>query len=310
MDIGEFEIISQISSQVTVPKGFTGIGDDCAIIPQESGMSTLISTDMLIEGTHFLFDSITAYQLGWKSLAVNLSDIAAMGGKPLSSFLSLGLNDKINSAWVSEFIRGYNDLSKIYNCPLLGGDTTKSNSQVCINVTILGTCVAGREIKRLGSKDGDLICVTGSLGDSAAGLKLILDSTQESYFTDKHYFPIPRVREGQILAETAGVHSMMDISDGIGSDLRHILKASNKSAIVDCKSIPISPQLKNLCKEKGWDALDFALNGGEDYELLFTMSADSNPSIPYYTIGQVVNDNNNDIIWQGTDKDYTGFRHF
>lgn len=308
MDIGEFEIISRIKSQVTVPKGITGIGDDCAILPQFSGNNTIVSTDMLIEGTHFLLDKITAFALGWKSSAVNISDIAAMGGRPIGCFLSLGLTAKISSEWIDEFIRGFNAVSD--SCPILGGDTTRSNTQLCINITVLGTCTKDSELKRCGAKTKDLICVTGPLGDSAAGIKLILDGQQDSYFTNKHYFPIPRVREGQILAQTQGVHSMMDISDGIGSDLRHILKASHKSAIIDCNAIPLSKQLKSLCAEKAWDALDFALNGGEDYELLFTMSPDTKPEISYYIIGQIVDDSDNIITWQGTDKDFTGYKHF
>ena len=271
--MGEFEFIDSIRKQFSVPEGFTGIGDDCAIIPRGDGLETLVTKDMLVEGVHFLLDRISAYDLGWKSAAVNISDIAAMGGTPVASFLSLALPSALiaDGLWLNEFISGYRDLSTHFSCPLLGGDTTSSPDGLCIDVTVLGSAPAGHSVKRSGALDGDLVCVSGYLGDSGAGLKLLLGSAPSApqacaeigdggsagvgdgeptgfddggsagaYLIGKHCRPVPRVEAGLALAGMPGVHSMMDISDGIASDLRHILRASGLSALVECASLPFS----------------------------------------------------------------------
>ena len=147
-ELGEFGLIDRIKSGVTAPEGMTGIGDDCAVIPQGDGIDLLVSTDMLVEGIHFILDDIKPYRLGWKSAAVNLSDIAAMGGLPVATFLSFALPDGLDSKWTDEFFKGYNDISGRYHCTLLGGDTTASSDKVCISVTILGKCVSGKALLR------------------------------------------------------------------------------------------------------------------------------------------------------------------
>ena len=180
--MGEFEFIDSIRKQFSVPEGFTGIGDDCAIIPRGDGLETLVTKDMLVEDVHFLLDRISAYDLGWKSAAVNISDIAAMGGTPVASFLSLALPSALiaDGLWLNEFIRGYRDLSIRFSCPLLGGDTTSSPDGLCIDVTVLGSAPAGHSVKRSGALDGDLVCVSGFIGDSGAGLKLLLGALRSS----------------------------------------------------------------------------------------------------------------------------------
>lgn len=310
---GEFGLIEEIKKGIEVPQGVLGIGDDCAVIPQQSGLETLVSTDMLVEGTHFLPDEISPYNLGWKSAAVNISDIAGMGGKCTGSFLSFALPKGVQVEWIEEFLRGYKDISAKYNCPLLGGDTTSSKGGLCISVTVLGASSEGKSVKRSGAKEGDLICVTGPLGDSACGLNIILNKIYRdedaSYLLDKHYLPIPKVEEGMALLQ-AGAHSMMDISDGIGSDLRHILNASEAGAEIDVASIPLSSQMKRKCAENGWDPLKLAISGGEDYELLFTIGADDQRrlNVEHYVIGKVVS--GRDILWRGSDTNYLGYRHF
>lgn len=268
---------------------------------------------MLVEGSHFLLSSISPYQLGWKSAAVNISDIAAMGGSPSASFLSLALPSKTSEDFISKFICGYNAVSSLFGCTLLGGDTTASPDRLCINVTVLGTCPSGKALRRDGAREGDLICVTGTLGDSAAGLKFVLDplaqSEHKDYLIERHYLPMPRVLEGLALSQTPGVHSMMDISDGVGSDLRHILKASGVGADVDCSTLPHSSELLQACSQNGWDPVELALSGGEDYELLFTASPDAQILIPHTVIG-VIN-NSQELRWSGGGScDYQGFRHF
>ncbi len=314
--LGEFGLIGYIKDcfgNIGETEGITGIGDDCAIIPQSTGLETLVSTDMLVEGSHFLISDITPFQLGWKSAAVNLSDIAAMGGKPVGTFLSFALPKDLNTDWIKGFIDGYRSISEKYGCPLLGGDTTSSPDRICINVTVLGQCAQGQSKKRCDAQTGDLVCVTGPLGDSGAGLQIILDGQKKNCpvsqaLIKKHYMPEPRVAEGLQLSMLEGVHAMMDISDGIGSDLRHILKASGKGARIDCTAIPLSEELKSYCAATGCDPLELAISAGEDYELLFTCNANAIIPIPYHVIGQITD--GRDIEWTGADKDYNGYHHF
>lgn len=343
--MGEFEFIDSIRKQFSVPEGFTGIGDDCAIIPRGDGLETLVTKDMLVEGVHFLLDRISAYDLGWKSAAVNISDIAAMGGTPVASFLSLALPSALiaDGPWLNEFIRGYRDLSTRFSCPLLGGDTTSSPDGLCIDVTVLGSAPAGHSVKRSGALDGDLVCVSGYLGDSGACLKLLLGAAPSApqacagvadgesagvadggsagaYLIGKHCRPVPRVEAGLALAGIPGVHSMMDISDGIASDLRHILRASGLSALVECASLPFSKELLAVSKLHDWDPLELALTSGEDYELLFTISPESLGQVEQalkvcgchcYIIGKCFSGAEpGHIEWSGTNRDFRGFRHF
>ena len=312
--LGEFGLIEQIKKNFSAPQGVTGIGDDCAIIPQRDGLDTLVSTDMLVEGSHFLMDDISPYQLGWKSAAVNISDIAGMGGQPTSTFLSFALPKGLSSEWIGEFVRGYREISDLFSTPLLGGDTTSSPDRLCINVTVLGQCPHGAARKRSDALEGDLICCTGYLGDSGGGLNVILKGAERDAdaleLIRRHYLPMPRVKEGLILSATPGVHAMMDISDGIGSDLRHILKASGKGAVIDTKSLPLSDELRRTCGRNGWDPVECATGGGEDYELLFTISpeAEKGLTIKHHVIGRITGGDT--LEWAGSDEDYMGFRHF
>ena len=315
--LGEFGLIDRIRKMTSVPDpSWVGIGDDCAVIPlsPETGgapaSDLLVSTDMLVEGTHFLMEDISPRQLGWKSAAVNISDIAAMGGKPIATFLSLALPKTLPEQWMQEFMEGYNGISEKYGAALLGGDTTCSPDRICINVTVLGTCPRGKAKLRSAARPGDLVCVTGTLGDSAAGLKLILGGQKGAAprLMDRHYTPTPRVEEGLALSCLPGVHAMMDISDGVGSDLRHILDESGVGARIDTGKLPISKELQALCSEKGWDPKELALSGGEDYELLFTMDPQETPDIPYTVIGEITA--NPTVTWEGGSRDYMGYKHF
>ncbi|NLZ19241.1 MAG: thiamine-phosphate kinase [Bacteroidales bacterium] len=313
-DLGEFGLIGQIRRRFPAPEGVTGIGDDCAVLPQKSGLESLVSTDMLVEGTHFLRDGISPYDLGWKSAAVNLSDIAAMGGKPMATFLSLALPADLSETWINAFLDGYAELSGRFDVPLLGGDTTASPDRICINVTVLGESPYGRSRLRSAAVVDDLICVTGPLGDSAAGLKAILTGLERdadaSTLIDRYCRPVPRVAEGQELRLNLGVHAMMDISDGIGSDLQHILDASEVSAQIDRSAIPLSLALKRVCARQGWDPLALAIGGGEDYELLFTCTrqAEMLICVPHFVIGKITKRSFSSSA--GPDWQVSGFDHF
>ncbi len=401
--IGEFDLIRRISAQFkndqrfarvpgdkgagsdavasggagreAVSSGVVGIGDDCAVMPQREGLDTLVTTDLLVEDRHFLLSDVSPEQLGWKSAAVNISDIAAMGGRPTAAFLSIALPASVSAEWVDKFIAGFRELSARFGVPLLGGDTSASPDKLFINVTVLGECPHGRALLRSGARPGDLICVTGPLGDSAAGLKLILErraageGAPEEILIRRHYLPMPRVEEGMALRDCPGVHAMMDISDGIASDLRHILEASSVlpssnlasfedgvpkndrlssnqasfedgttvlGAEIDLAALPLSPEMREVCAGRGWDAAELAVSGGEDYELLVTMAPEALEAARtalggrLYVIGRVLalppeqkeTPSETDlkkenecgpqpvIRWIGGDKDYKGFSHF
>ena len=307
-DLGEFGLIDRISAGFKVPEGIVGIGDDCSVLPQKEGHDTLVSADMLVDGTHFLLSDVTPRDLGWKSAAVNFSDIAACGGRATGSFLSIALPQNLSEEWMDEFIAGFREMSLEAGAPLLGGDTTSAD-RLCINVTVLGEVPSGRAKLRSAAKPGDLVCVTGPLGDSAAGLKLILEGLPRvGELIRRHYRPVPRLREGQALAALEEVHAMMDISDGIASDLGHILEASGKAAVIELENIPLSRELKTYCTQQGLDPLGLATGGGEDYELLFTLCPDADPGIAYTVIGRITDGRG--IEWKGSDRSYQGFRHF
>ena len=314
---GEFGFIDMIRQRFDVPVGMMGIGDDCAVIP--AGKSEFIySTDMLMERVHFLRDVASPEDIGWKSLAVNLSDIAAMGGTPAATFLSIALPKDVQGEWAERFIEGYAELSKRLNVPLLGGDTTSSLRDIAINVGVLGRVPPGKSVKRSGASVGHGIYVTGNLGDSAGGLQAILnnwDKTQEvESLIQSHIKPMPRIEEGQALMNTELIGAMMDISDGIASDLRHIMKASGVGAEVHLDRIPMSYNLKWACEKYGKNAYALAAGGGEDYELLFTapVGIEDLVDFPIYRIGEVVPGNS--LIWMENgcpvDFDIKGFSHF
>jgi thiamine-monophosphate kinase len=280
-DIGEFGFIERISDKfrhLLLPD-FIGIGDDCAVIPYNEKEDYVITTDLLIEDIHFLKNRITPGQLGYKSLAVNLSDIAAMGAEPVGSFLSIGIPAETEVEYLDAVMEGFHKLSQKYQVPLLGGDTTKSKKHLMINVGIVGKCRKGKALLRSMAQIDDIVCVTGYLGDSAGGLEVLLNDLPETkdnlQLILSHHLPEPHIKEGLWLAEQSGVHAMMDVSDGISSDLAHILKASGKSAVIELDRLPVSETLRKVAVAEGWDLDKLVTSGGEDYVLLLTVKDNS-----------------------------------
>lgn len=314
---GEFGFVDFIKERFPSPDGVCGIGDDCAVIPSPPG-ELLFSTDLLMEGVHFLREESSPEDIGWKSAAVNISDIAAMGGIPMATFLSIALPKDALGEWAERFMEGYSQISRLYDIPLLGGDTTSSLRDIAVNVGILGRCPTGIRAMRSSAKVGEFIYVTGPLGDSAGGLQAILNAMERSddvsVLIGKHKRPVPRVREGQILINSGKVSAMMDISDGIASDLRHILKASSVGAQVHLDRIPLSENLRRVCSRHGMDPYRLATGGGEDYELLFTASdgIEDHLDFPVYQIGEIVSGDS--LIWmadgRAVDFEIEGYNHF
>ena len=314
---GEFGFIDYINAVFSVPDGTVGIGDDCAVLPAGEG-ELLFSTDLLMEGVHFLRSESSPEDVGWKAAAVNLSDIAAMGGKPVATFLSIALPKDAQGEWAERFIEGYRQISSQYDVPLLGGDTTSSLRDIAVNVGILGRCQSGKRLMRSGAKVGETIYVTGPLGDSAAGLQAILKGIRRSEevksLIERHKRPLPRVDAGVILIQSGKVGAMMDISDGIASDMRHIMKASKVGAVIALDRLPLSSELISVCAEQGWDRYWLSTSGGEDFELLFTGpdGLENELDIKVYPVGKIVD--GNELTWtvegNAVDYDYMGYKHF
>jgi thiamine-monophosphate kinase len=277
-EIGEFGLIDRVAVlfQEDSRENGMGIGDDCAVLPYKKGKSLLITTDMLIENRHFRNEWIPPGDLGYKSLAVNISDISAMGGKPEYAFLSIGLNNEITVDWLDHFFADAHELAEKYNVNLMGGDTTKSPDGLVISYTLLGSMNSKKILFRSGAQPGDKIALIGKVGESGAGLELLIGQglkveTEFQPLVQSHNRPRLFVEEAQFLAESGGVHSMIDLSDGIQSDARHIANRSGVVLNIDIEKLPISTLLTEFCRVYSSSAVELALTSGEDYGLLFTL---------------------------------------
>jgi len=271
MACGEFDLIARYFDRFKSVRRDVqlGIGDDCALLTVPEKQLLAISTDTLVSGIHFLAD-IDPADLGYKALAVNLSDLAAMGADP--AWLSLALTlPEVNEEWLKAFSDSLFEQMNYYGMQLIGGDTTRG--PLSMTLTIHGHIPFGRALTRSGARIGDWIYVTGTLGDSAAGLAILQDRLQVSdraaqeYLLARHLRPHPRVLQGQALRDLAS--SAIDISDGLISDLRHVLNASECGARIELDELPLSQTLTSNTDED--QALRWALTGGEDYELCFTV---------------------------------------
>ncbi|MGC7590012.1 thiamine-phosphate kinase [Bisgaard Taxon 46] len=273
MSNGEFDIIQRYftASKRTPRKDvIVSIGDDCAITELKQNQRLVITTDTMVENTHFL-PTIRPADLAYKSVATNLSDLAAMGAEPAWVSLALTLPE-INEQWLSEFSESFFDILDHYNVDLIGGDTTKG--PLSITITAQGIIPKDKALCRHSAKVGDWVYVSGTLGDSAAGLALVLNgksavnSTQE-YLIQRHLRPTPRVLLGLELSVSSLANSAIDISDGFMADLGHILSRSQCGALIDISKLPLSEQLIEVVGREKAEIL--ALTGGEDYELCFTV---------------------------------------
>jgi thiamine-monophosphate kinase len=252
------------------------IGDDAAVLDVSAGLQVVVTTDLLIEGVHFRRDWSDPYSIGWKAAAVNLSDLAAMGADPTFTFVSLGLPPDETVESIERLYDGLGDCLGRYNSKLAGGDTNRTLAALMLNITQLGTVPSGLALKRIGAKVGDILLVTGTLGSSAAGLALLeLHGTARAEkicraLVQSHRRPQPRVVAARALRETGLVHCCMDLSDGLASDLPKLCAASGIGARVDISRLPLSDDLRTTAAELGRPIWEFALGGGEDYELLLS----------------------------------------
>lgn len=298
--LGEFGLIDRIRERIRhrSPGTVLGIGDDAAILSLEPGQELLATTDMLLEGVHFKREWGCFHALGRKALSVNVSDIAAMGGRPLHALLGLGIPATgVTLAEVEALLAGLEAEAETWGITLAGGDTCGSQSGLVLSVTLLGAAPAGRAVRRSGAHPGNALWVTGCLGGSAAGLLALemglrpgaawpphvlrpdwLGPEEEGAIQSAvraHLTPAPRLAAGQALAGCAT--AMIDLSDGLASDVGHLCRESRVGAQLLARLLPIHPGATAMGRWTGQDALDLALRGGEDYELLFASETDPSP---------------------------------
>lgn len=269
----EFAFIDKISSREGIPESvIEGIGDDAAIIRPTSGLDTVVCKDTMVEGVHFKRETMTPFHIGHKALAANISDIAAMGGIPKFYLVSIAIPSNWEEDELLEIYRGMSQLAGKYGVTLIGGDTVSIDGPLVVTVTVLGEIEQGKAMKRKFAKPGDLVFITGNVGDSAAGLHILLsDNTSTNKFhtlIKRHQMPIPQVEAGRILNCMNRV-SANDISDGVASEAMEIAKASKVDILIEEECIPISNEIRSFGKEQ---AIEWALYGGEDYELIGTVS--------------------------------------
>jgi len=254
---GEFELINWIRQRTPADsRVLVGPGDDCAVL-RPGAVPWLVTTDMLLDGSHFVLAEVNPERVGRKTMAVNLSDIAAMAGRPLAAVVSLGLPRQCGPALPEALFSGMRQLCDAFDTALVGGDTNSWTGPLCLSVTLLGEVTGGRPVLRSGARPGDWLLVTGALGGSILG---------------KHLDFTPRVREAQLLHSQVDLHAMMDISDGLSADLQHICAESGCGAILRAASIPISPAALSMMDSLS--PLEHALGDGEDFELLIAVSPD------------------------------------
>ena len=260
---GEFKLIERVTRE---GGAVVGVGDDAAVLEFDIEKYQLITCDMLCEGDHFRRNWSTPKQIGMKCMEVNVSDIAAMGGEPTYAVVSISLTDDVTVEFMDGLYEGMYSVADKYGFGIIGGDTTHSKT-LTINVTMLGFVAKKNLCMRNGAEVGDLICVTGDLGGSMAGLQLKLNGVDG--FLQNHLEPKSRLMESKKIREYA--KSMIDVSDGLASEVNHICKQSNVGAIIFGEKVPLSKNTIETAKKLGENPLEYALNGGEDFELIFTV---------------------------------------
>jgi thiamine-monophosphate kinase len=292
----EFDFIDSLRQRVTLKSEslINGIGDDAAVFRSTAGKETVITADLLVEDVDFRRTTTPPYLLGHKALAVSLSDIAAMGARPLWSLISIGVPEDV---WQTNFVErlydGLLDLANRYGVQLIGGDTSRTNDNIVIDSIVVGECVAGNAVMRSGARAGDQIFVTGSLGAAAAGLRLSErgahlaeqnpadeDSQKLDHILLRQLRPEARVGWGIVLGQERLATAMIDLSDGLSSDLDRLCTASGVGALIDSSSLPVDSYVTELCGRRALDPLQLALHGGEDFELLFTVKPGDVTKLP------------------------------
>jgi thiamine-monophosphate kinase len=317
--VSEFEFIEGIKSKY----GAGHIGDDCAVLPKDAETDLLVTADLLVEDIDFRLEWTTPELLGHKALAVSLSDVAAMGGTPKWAMLSVGVPGPVwKSDFLDRFYKGWFELAGQFSVELIGGDVSRSPDRLVIDSIVGGEVPKGMAVLRSGASPGDHIFITGTIGGSAGGLKLLekglalppKSEMDPSHLLARHFKPQPQVYSAKLLNHLDIATSMIDVSDGLSSDLQHICRASHVGAVIYADRLPIDPDLERHFPAA--ECITLALDGGEDFELLFTVSKKNISRIdpgPFRHIGEVTaNDGIIELISDGQTAilPQKGYRHF
>jgi thiamine-monophosphate kinase len=285
----EFGLIRLLQAQVARPdpQVIRGIGDDTAILKTPSAEWTLITTDLLAEGVHFDPATSSFEDIGYRAAVANLSDIAAMGGRPRFMLVAIAIPSTCSTKQIQQLYRGMMQAVRPYRVCLVGGDTSSSRRGLFLSITLTGTVKSGQALLRNGARVGDRLYVTGTLGDSRAGLGLLAAGRRRAseglrpalarFLLARHHRPSARIAEGQWLVKQGLAGAAIDLSDGLSGDLRHLCEESAVGAEVVEASLPLSPACRAYAVARGLDPRHIALQGGEDYELLFTVPRDQQP---------------------------------
>jgi thiamine-monophosphate kinase len=279
-DIGEFGLIARLTSILPRPANvIVGVGDDAAVLQVSSSEIIVATCDMFVEGVHFDLNTCTASQVGWRAMTASLSDIAAMGCRPLFATISIAVPQDTPVGTIVQIYNGLANAARPHAVAIVGGDTVRSPAPIVLDVSAIGEPDGERYLTRSGARDGDLIAVTGYPGQSAAGLEIIMSAASRGERGDEdlvraHLEPQARVEHGLSLAQTDAVTAAIDLSDGLVQDLGHICEMSKLGGLIDLQKLPISPPLSEYCKRHSENPVDMCLSGGEDYELLFTIRKD------------------------------------
>ncbi len=279
-DIGEFELIDRINNillkeGIALPNGTLGIGDDCAAFHPQPGHEILLTCDCIVEGRHFLPGRISPFDLGRRAMTLNISDVGAMGGHPLYALVSLGLKKETLVSHVLDMYRGFTSELNPFRAAIIGGNLTRSEGPIFIDITVIGQVESGKMVRRSTAKEGNTILVTGFPGQSAAGLRLLNQSSPKEDLNEHplvraYNRPSHRAMEGEEIARSGLATAMIDVSDGLLGDLGHICKESGVGALLYQEQLPVSRALRQACSQMGCDPLDFVLSDSDDYELIIT----------------------------------------
>lgn len=293
-DLGEFGFIAALAAQVECedPDVVLGPGDDCALVRMGGGVWA-VTTDAMLEGRHFRRAWLTPYQIGARAMTAGLSDIAAMGTKPRFAFSSLALPPDWEAEDGLELARGLAEQARRYGACLLGGDTVAAHEHAFVDVVVLGEC-GSRVWRRDGARVGDVVCVTGTLGDCAAAIAAREAGMAKPLTWGAYAEPQPRVTEAAALQRVGGISAAMDISDGLVQDAGHLCERSGVGIRIEAARVPVSEGARATAETLGGDVLTWALTGGEDFELLFTAAAESVAAleaavdVPVTVVGEVL----------------------
>lgn len=272
--LGEFGLIDRIKKEILSKdrRVLVNIGDDAAVLRSSSDKLLIFTTDTMVQRIHFDLNYCTFEEIGWKAMAANLSDVAAMAGLPTYALVTVGLPRSMQAEHVLSIYKGASRIAKKHSCRIIGGDTTLVPKDLFISIALLGEVEKGSLVTRDGAKKGDLICVTGKLGEAQAGLEYLKKHGRRNLaLVRKHLRPEPRIDQAKVLVKSLKINSMIDISDGLSSELFHLTRESSLGAVIFEQNLPISSKCTKLASLLNRAPLNWALSSGEEYELLFTV---------------------------------------